>query len=107
VHEIGALGQRLVRLQQRRQRLPGDGKIVEIAHGVGLADHRGHRLALEARFAFGEHRLVGHRRDDAETVAPRNVAGAHHIDDARVPPPEPVDVAELESAPDDAGCGSP
>ena len=77
----------------------GEGLEFQRIDGGALAHHGGHGLAAEARLAFGEDRLVGEGRDDAEEVAPGDIRRGQHAQDARVGADEGVDVANVESSP--------
>ena len=84
VDEERPFGRCLARRQHVRQHGPCDREIREhdIGHGIALAGDQGDRLAAKADMAFGKRRLVGERRDGAETIAAGDVARGEDGDDA-------------------------
>ena len=88
----------LARRQHVRQHGPLDREISEhdVGHGVALAGDQGNRLAAKADMAFSKRRLVGERRDGAETIAAGDVARGKDGDDAFMSCDEGGGVADRE-----------
>ncbi len=97
--QLHAAGLRLAWLQDMRQLGPTNRKIrkVEIEDGLALAGNQRHRLAAKARKIFGQRRLVGKRRNDAEAVLSRNVGSGEDADDAGMDIHPGVEIAEGEA----------
>ena len=79
-----AIRLRFGRNQHGRQFCPFDRDIrqVEVGDSITLRGHNGDRLAAKTRHAFGQRRLVGKGRNDAEAVFTRNVGSGVDADDA-------------------------
>ena len=97
----GSLG--VVDRHHGRQLVPGhrERRHVQRRHRLRLADDHGDGLTPEAHLlvGFGEHRLIGGRRDHAEHVAAGDVGRGHDRDDSRRCGDERVQVAEPEAGP--------
>ena len=96
VNAFGALFERLVDRRQSRARGPGHGKgrEIEMAHRLGVPDHKRHRLAAKACEALREHGLVRESRDHPVAVHAEHILCGEDSDDPRMSALERVNVAD-------------
>ena len=82
----GVGGERGCNRGQCGQCFPGDRKFCEVQRfdGLGLSNYRGDGFASESGLGFGEHRLVGERRNHAVTILAGNVLRSQNAEDSRV-----------------------
>ena len=90
-----ARGQRLRRVDDRRQRLVLDvDQLARVLGDVGVVgDDAGHLLALEAHLVGGQHGLgvVGQRRHPGQVAGRHHLAGQHQVHAGDLPGPAGVD----------------
>ena len=91
----GALGDRLLRVDDDRQRLVVDvDRLARVLGDVGVVgDDAGHLLALEPDLVGGQHRLrvVGQGRHPGQVPGRHHLAGQHQVHAGDVPGPAGVD----------------